>query len=100
MEAHETGALNSSHGENSHDDLIYSYLKGTREEDKLTYQAANYLFSLCQKHLVEHSREKKSNREVACSDVTLPVALSVSLFSKMVGYSLMFSLQTQPSSAR
>lgn len=59
MEAHETGALNSSHGENSHDDLIYSYLKGTREEDKLTYQAANYLFSLCQKHLVEHSREKK-----------------------------------------
>lgn len=37
MEVYEIGVLNSLYGENLYDDLIYFYLKGIWEEDKLIY---------------------------------------------------------------
>lgn len=57
--------------------------RGLRGKDKLTYQAANYLSSLGQKHLVDHSREE-SNVHVARSEVTSSPALTLSLISKTV----------------
>lgn len=56
------------------------------EEDKLTYQEVNYLSSLVQKHLVDHSREE-SNVHAARRDATSSPALTVSLLSKTVVFS-------------
>lgn len=44
------------------------------EEDKLTYQEANYLSSLVQKHLVDHSREE-SNVHAAAGMLLLHLPL-------------------------